>query len=125
MKTAAALVALCVTLGNAGRVAATPAPGGLAGSWAFETGDGTSQRLVLHGQTYTVYVLGGGQTASDTASGRIDVDGDQITFYGGSRCPGSGTYQWTVAGGVLRFSARDSDPCPRSELLPSAAWTRP
>jgi hypothetical protein len=67
---------------------------------------------------YTVTWLGGG-------NGLIEVEGDEITFFGSRDCPGRGTYRWSIEGDKLDLEPVGTDPCPfRYEWARSETYTR-
>lgn len=76
--------------------------------------------LTLQGNGYTVQTTGG------MGAGRIDVEGDRITFSNSNRCPdGVGTYTWSIEeDGRLRFTPVGKDTCGgmRPHFLPRATW---
>ena len=83
---------------------ALPAPAALQGAWRAEVGAGIAI-LIFTATEYRINWLG-------TGSGRIEVDGDEITFSGSSGCPGSGTYRWSIDGDQLHFEPVGTDACP-------------
>ena len=97
------------------------APPELAGTWrrSFE---GDTLLLTLDGNGYTV------RSSMDAGAGRIDVDGDRITFSNSNRCPeGVGTYAWSIEeNGRLRLTPIGEDTCggTRPDFLPRATWGR-
>jgi hypothetical protein len=90
---------------------ATPAasiPAELLGRWRAETGLGvTILTFMAHGN-YTVQ-----PALPNVGTGRIEVDGDEITFSSrpNPQCPGSGTYRWSIEGDELHLEPVGPDPC--------------
>jgi hypothetical protein len=83
---------------------ALPAPAALQGRWRAEIGPGIAI-LTFTATDYAINWLG-------TGAGRIEVEGDEITFSGSGQCPGSGTYRWSIEGDKLHFEPVGSDACP-------------
>lgn len=83
---------------------ALPAPAALQGRWRAEIGPGIAI-LTFTATDYTINWLGAG-------AGRIEVEGDEITFSGSGGCPGSGTYRWSIEGEKLHFEPVGPDACP-------------
>ena len=83
---------------------ARPAPAVLQGRWRAEVGAGIAI-LTFTATDYAINWLGAG-------NGRIEVEGDEITFSGSSGCPGSGTYRWSIEGDMLHFEPIGTDECP-------------
>jgi hypothetical protein len=74
--------------------------------------------LAFTATDYEISWLGGGR-------GRIEVEGDEITFSGSRQCPGSGTYRWSIEGDKLDLEPVGTDPCPfRFEWARKGAYTR-
>jgi len=96
---------------------ALPAPAELQGRWRAVVATAPSI-LEFTATNYTVTWLGGG-------NGRIEVEGDEITFFGSSDCPGRGTYRWSIDGDKLDLEPVGTDPCPfRLEWARSETYTR-
>ncbi len=96
---------------------ALPAPAELQGRWRAVIATAPSI-LEFTATNYTVTWLGGGH-------GRIEVEGDEITFFGSSECPGRGTYRWSIEGDKLDLEPVGTDPCPfRFEWARSETYTR-
>ena len=83
---------------------ALPAPAALQGRWRAEIGPGIAI-LTFTATDYAINWLGAG-------NGRIEVEGDEITFSGSGGCPGSGTYRWSIEGDKLHFEPVGPDACP-------------
>jgi hypothetical protein len=96
---------------------ALPAPAELQGRWRAVVATAPSI-LEFTATKYTVTWLGGG-------NGRIEVEGDEITFFGSRDCPGRGTYRWSIEGDKLDLEPVGTDPCPfRYEWARSETYTR-
>lgn len=99
---------------------ATAAPPELAGRW----------RRAVSGQTVTLTLQGTGyslQIGPELAAGSIAVEGDQIEFFGSSRCvgAGSGFYTWGIEeDGRLRLTLIGEDACDRDTYLRRGTWRR-
>ena len=94
-----------------------PAPAELQGRWRAEI-EGAPALLTFTATNYAISWRGGG-------SGRIEVEGDEITFSGAPGCPGSGTYQWSIEGDTLHLVPVGTDPCPfRAEWARKGPYTR-
>ena len=97
---------------------ALPAPAELQGRWLAEIPDVAI--LTFTATTFTISWLGGG-------SGRIEVEGDEITFRGSPnpQCPGGGTYRWSIEGDKLHLEPVGTDPCPfQAEWAGNRTYTR-
>lgn len=58
------------------------------------------------------------------AAGKLSVEGDRISFYDGDICVGTGTYNWSIAGGELSFVSVEPDPCGgRADVLDGITYT--
>ena len=96
---------------------ALPAPAELQGRWRAVIATAPSI-LEFTATNYTVTWLGGG-------NGQIEVEGDEITFFGSGECPGRGTYRWSIEGDKLDLEPVGTDPCPfRLEWARSETYTR-
>ena len=96
---------------------ALPAPAALQGRWRAAIAPGVAI-LAFTATGYTQTWLGGG-------SGRIEVEGDEITFSGSLECPGSGTYRWSIEGDKLHLEPVGTDPCPfRADWAGNRTYTR-
>lgn len=96
---------------------ALPAPAELQGRWRAVI---ASEVAILEftATGYTISWLGGG-------NGQIEVEGDEITFFGSRECPGRGMYRWSIAGDKLDLEPVGTDPCPfRFEWARSETYTR-
>ena len=97
---------------------ALPAPAELQGRWLAEIPDVAI--LTFTATNFTISWLGGG-------SGRIEVEGDEITFRGSPnpQCPGGGTYRWSIEGDKLHLEPVGTDPCPfQAEWAGNRTYTR-
>ena len=96
---------------------ALPAPAELQGRWRAVI-EAAPAVLTFTATDYTIVWRGGG-------NGRIEVEGDEITFSGSSDCPGSGTYRWSIEGDTLHLEPAGTDPCPfRAEWAGKGPYTR-
>jgi hypothetical protein len=96
---------------------ALPAPAELQGRWRAVVATAPSI-LEFTATNYTVTWLGGG-------NGRIEVEGDEITFFGSRECPGRGIYRWSIKGDKLDLEPVGIDPCPyRFEWARTETYTR-
>ena len=96
---------------------ALPAPAELQGRWRAVVATAPSI-LEFTATNYTVSWLGGG-------NGQIEVEGDEITFFGSGECPGRGTYRWSIEGDKLDLEPVGTDPCPfRYEWARTETYTR-
>ena len=96
---------------------ALPAPAALQGRWRAVIAPGVAI-LEFTATGYTQTWLGGG-------NGRIEVEGDEITFSGSRECPGSGAYRWSIEGDKLHFEPVGTDPCPfRADWAGNRTYTR-
>jgi hypothetical protein len=96
---------------------ALPAPAALQGRWRAVIPPGIAI-LAFTATDYEINWLGGGR-------GRIEVDGNEITFSGSPQCPGSGTYRWSIEGDKLHLEPVATDPCPfRAEWARKGPYTR-
>jgi hypothetical protein len=96
---------------------ALPAPAELQGRWRAVIPPGVAI-LAFTATDYTQSWLGGG-------SGRIEVEGDEITFLGSHQCPGSGTYRWSIEDDKLHLEPVGTDACPfRAEWARKGTYTR-
>jgi len=88
------------------------------GIWSFRKG-----RLLRLTLTATTYRLTHDPACGGlTSLGEVVVNKAEIDFFNADVCglklpDGVGRYGWTLAAGLLHFSALNSDPCPRG-----AAW---
>ena len=99
--------------------AVLPAPAELQGRWLAEIAPDVAI-LTFTATNFTISWLGGD-------SGRIEVDGDQITFRGRSNpeCPSGGTYRWSIEGDKLHLEPIGTDPCPfQTEWAGNKTYTR-
>lgn len=92
----------------------------MEGTWRTDLGDGDRVTLSLRGTTYTI------TRGANSGNGDISVEGDTIVFSGSNLCDGVGTYQWSVEGESLTFSAADpGDPCSgRRPVLDGVTYNR-
>ena len=98
-------------------------PAELAGRWRLNLGSaGSPDIVILTLQDRSYRVVRGGFSGT----GSIELDGDTITFAHANQCDGDtgGRYHWQVADGMLTFTARDTDPCPRAGILDGKTYTR-
>jgi len=95
-----------------------PAPAELQGRWQTVINDNDKPVLTITDFKYTIERLGMG-------TGSIEVDGDQISFFGSSLCSGTGTYRWSIDAGTLTLKAIDTDPCAnRADAILNRPFTR-
>ena len=97
---------------------ALPAPAALQGRWRAEIPDVAILTFTATG--YTIQWLGSG-------NGRIEVEGDEITFWStpNPQCPGSGTYRWSIEGDKLHLEPVGPDLCPfRADWARNRTYTR-
>jgi hypothetical protein len=95
-----------------------PAPPELVGRWAAEISEDDVIRLELTDRGFEIYRFG-------SASGRIEVFGDEIVFSHSSLCSGEGRYRWSVEGQTLLFASIEPDVCDgRSKSLDDIEFTR-
>jgi hypothetical protein len=101
--------------------AATPAaPPALLGRWRAEIPPTFALLTIKPYAGYTIDWI-------NTGSGRIEVEGDEITFSGSPnpQCPGSGTYRWSIEGDKLHLEPVGTDPCPfRADWAGNRTYTR-
>lgn len=98
---------------------ALPAPAELQGRWRAEIAPDVAI-LTFTATTFTISWLGGD-------SGRIEVDGDEITFRGSPNpeCPPGGTYRWSIEGDKLHLEPVGTDPCPfQTDWAGNRTYTR-
>ena len=96
-----------------------PAPAELQGRWVAEIAPDVAI-LTFTATNFTISWLGGD-------SGRIEVEGDEITFRGRSNpeCPSGGTYRWSIEGDKLHLEPVGTDPCPfQTEWAGNRTYTR-
>ena len=96
----------------------TPAPAELQGRWRTVINDSDQPVLTITDFKYTIERLGMG-------TGAIEVNGDQIVFFGSNLCSGRGTYHWSIDAGTLTLTAVGADPCPnRADAIRSRPFSR-
>ena len=96
---------------------ALPAPAALQRRWRAVIPPGVAI-LAFTATGYTQTWLGGG-------NGRIEVEGDEITFSGSRECPGSGTYRWSIEDDKLHLEPVGTDACPfRAEWAGNRTYKR-
>jgi hypothetical protein len=96
----------------------TPAPAELQGRWRTVINDADKPVLTITDFKYTIERLGIG-------TGAVEVDGDQISFFGSNLCSGRGTYGWSIESGTLTLKPVDADPCSnRSDAIANRPFTR-
>jgi len=112
-----------------GRPQGGPVPATLLGDWFLPPAivvavEGNSScRLLRLTLTATTYRLTHDPACGGlTSTGEAVVNKTEIDFFNADVCglklpDGVGRYGWTLAGGLLHFSALNPDPCPRG-----AAW---
>jgi len=95
-----------------------PAPAELQGRWRTVINDADQPVLTITDFKYTIERLGMG-------TGAVEVDGDQIAFFGSNLCSGRGTYQWSIDAGTLTLTAVGADPCAnRADAIRGRPFTR-
>jgi len=100
------------------------APPELRGTWEAVSDSGSNLVLVIRD---TGYRLTQSSTAigSQSATGRVEVDGDEIVFSNATVCNGDGRYRWSIEDDVLRFEPIGSDACPgRTGSVAGTAYAR-
>jgi len=102
--------------------ASTPAvPAALQGRWRAEIAPGVAILEFTPYGNFTIQWAGAG-------SGRVEVDGDEITFSGSrdpQQCPDGGTYRWSIEGDKLHFEPVGTDPCPfQAQWAGNRTYTR-
>ena len=97
-----------------------PAPPELIGSWTttLDGPAGGPVSLTLDAGSYRV------RRPPDSASGKISVQGDVIEFFEGSICGGRGKYRWSLADGLLTFTAISESCGGRSDVLDGQTYER-
>jgi len=96
----------------------TPAPTELQGTWRTVINDADKPALTITDFKYTIERLGIG-------TGAVEVNGDQISFFGSNLCPGRGTYSWSIANGTLTLESVAPDPCAnRADAIRGRPFTR-
>ena len=98
---------------------ALPAPAELQGRWWADIPPDVAI-LTFTATNFTIRWLGGD-------SGRIEVEGDKITFRGSPnpQCPSGGTYRWSIEGDKLHLEPVGTDPCPfQTEWAGNKTYTR-
>lgn len=101
-----------------------PAPAALEGTWEAVSDSGSDLVLVIR---ETGYRLTQSSTAigSQSATGRVAVDGDEIVFSNATACVGDGRYRWSIENDVLRFEPIGTDACPgRTGSMEGTTYTR-
>lgn len=94
-------------------------PAELLGKWRTTLDNGDELALTLSGKSYRL------AKGPDTGNGRIAVRGDEIEFFGSSLCDGTGTYQWSIDGDRLTFTAfGPADPCSGGRVLDGQIYVR-
>jgi len=103
-------------------LASTPAlaaPAALQGRWRAEIAPSVAI-LTFTATGFTIDWLG-------VHSGRIEVNGDKLTFSGSRdpQCPDGGTYRWSIESDRLHFEPVGTDPCPfQTEWAGNETYTR-
>ena len=96
----------------------TPAPAELQGKWRTVINDADKPVLTITDFKYTIERLGLG-------TGSIEVQGDQIRFFGSNLCSGDGIYRWSIDNGTLTLAPVGADPCAnRADAIRSRPFTR-
>jgi hypothetical protein len=98
---------------------ALPAPAALQGRWRAEIAPSVAI-LTFTATGFTINWL-------SVHSGRIEVEGDEITFSGNRdpQCPDGGTYRWSIEGDKLHFEPVGTDPCPfQAQWAGNRTYTR-
>jgi len=88
-----------------------PAPAELQGTWEAVSDSGSDLVLVIRETGYRL-TQSSAAIGSQSATGRVEVDGDEIVFSNATACTGDGRYRWSIESGVLRFEPIGEDACP-------------
>ena len=95
-----------------------PAPPELIGEWHTAVTNGEQVTLRLQETLYGI------TRGAGVGSGKLVVQGGEITFFGSQLCEGTGTYRWSLADGALTFTPVGPDACGgRSLVLDGFTYT--
>jgi hypothetical protein len=95
-----------------------PAPADLQGRWRTVINESDKPVLTITDFKYTIERLGIG-------TGSIEVNGEQIRFFGSNLCSGDGIYRWSIEGGTLTLAPVGADPCAnRADAIRNRPFTR-
>ncbi|HTK45713.1 MAG TPA: hypothetical protein VL749_10215 [Patescibacteria group bacterium] len=95
-----------------------PAPTELQGRWRTVINDADKPVLTITDFKYTIERLGIG-------TGAIEVDGDQIRFFGSNLCSGDGIYRWSIENGTLTLAPVGTDACTnRADAIRNRPFSR-
>jgi hypothetical protein len=101
-----------------------PAPAELQGTWEAVSDSGSDLVLVIRETGYRL-TQSSPAIGSQSATGRIEVDGDEITFSNATACTGDGRYRWSIENDILRFAPIGEDACPgRTGSMADTEYTR-
>jgi hypothetical protein len=97
-------------------------PPRLTGQWARPWSGGT-EHLMLYGSRFRFFY---DRYVRFAAHGLVSARDHRITFYASNQCTGTGTYEWSLKKGALKFvqAPGSSDPCPREPIVTSGTWRR-
>ena len=94
-------------------------PTELHAGWQTTLDNGESVTLRLRADSYQI------TRGADSGSGRVDVEGDIMTFSNSNLCDGIGTYRWLLQNDILTLTSTGADPCSgRSEALAAQTFVR-
>jgi hypothetical protein len=116
--TQSALPSLGASASTVAAPSGSPAPPALTGAWHTVLQANDEVTLGLHGVAYGIH------RKQDAVSGKIAVQGDQISFFGSTVCGSIGTYRWSRKGDSLTFTSVVPDPCGgRAQALDGITYT--
>jgi hypothetical protein len=99
--------------------AARSIPKELHAGWQTTLDNGESVTLRLTADSYQI------TRGPNSGSGRVDVEGDIMTFANSNLCAGIGTYRWLLQNDILTLTSTGADPCNgRSEVLAGQTFVR-
>jgi hypothetical protein len=99
--------------------AAGSTPTELHTGWQTTLDNGESVTLRLRADSYQI------TRGPASGSGRVDVEGDIMTFSNSNLCDGIGTYRWLLQNDILTLTSTRADPCSgRSEVLAGQTFVR-
>jgi len=102
-----------------------PAPAELQGTWKAVMASGSDIELEISETGYRIAAPNPFGAVSGPRNGRVEVDGDEITFSNSTTCVGDGRYRWSIEGDLLRFEPIGTDQCPnRAPTIAQIEYTR-